>query len=383
MHIVFVIQHSAFNIQHFVPWRVANIEWETMTDEFYMQHALALAERGRYSVSPNPMVGCVLVRDGAVLAEAWHERAGEAHAEVAALAKCGDASGATMYVTLEPCSHHGRTPPCAEAVVAAGVSRVVIAMRDPHDVVDGRGIELLRAAGIAVEVGLCESDARRLNEKFVWSVTHRLPFVLIKAGMTLDAKLATITRQSQWITSEEARERSLRLREEYDAILIGSGTVRADDPRLSRRLGLASGITPWTRIVLDGDADLPPHAQLLRDGGRTLLFTRDGHRYEPSQGLEIIESPGRSDIESILAAAYERGIRSILVEGGSHVIGQFLLLSLWQKLTLFIAPMIVGGSEAPSLYSGSAIERLTDAHRFRFDRAEFAGEDLMLTAYPH
>ena len=346
-----------------------------------MRHALDLAERGRYSVSPNPMVGCVIVRDGAVLAEGWHERAGEAHAEIAALAQC-DAHGATMYVTLEPCSHSGRTPPCSPAVVASGVTRVVIAARDPNDVVDGRGIDQLRAAGIVVEVGLCENDARRLNEKYIWSITRRLPFVLIKAGMTLDAKLATVTRESQWITSEEARERGLRLREEYDAILIGGGTVRADNPRLNRRLGLASGITPWTRIVLDGDGDLPPHSQLLRDGGRTLLYTRQPDRYERSDGLEIIETPGRADIEHVLSTAFERGIRSILVEGGSHVIGQFLLLSLWQKLTLFIAPMIVGGGESPSLYSGSAIERLTDAHRFRFHRVEFAGEDLMLTAYP-
>ncbi len=346
-----------------------------------MRQALELAGRGRYSVSPNPMVGCVIVRDGAILAEGWHERAGQAHAEVAALAQC-DARGATMYVTLEPCAHRGRTPPCSEALIAAGLSRVVVSVRDPHDLVDGRGIDQLRAAGIVVEVGLCDGEARQLNEKFIWAVTHRRPFVLVKAGMTLDAKLATVTRESQWITSEDAREKSLRLREEYDAILIGSGTVRADNPRLNRRLGLASSITPWTRIVLDGDGDIPPHSQLLCDGGRTLLYTRHPDRYATSSGLEIIETSGRADLETILATAFERGIQSILVEGGSQVIGQFLLLSLWQKLTLFIAPMIVGGGEAPSLYAGSAVERLTDAHRFRFDRVEFAGDDLMLTAYP-
>lgn len=354
-----------------------------MNDEHFMRRALEVAERGRYSVSPNPMVGCVVVRDGEVIGEGFHERAGDAHAEVVALARAGDARGATMYVTLEPCAHHGRTPPCADAVIAAAVARVVVATADPHEVVNGRGIDALRAAGIAVDTGVLEADARRLNEKFLWSVTRRLPFVTVKAGMTLDAKLATVARESQWITSEEARTRSLALREEHDAILVGSGTVRTDNPRLTRRLGLASGITPWTRVVLDGDGDVPPHSQLLRDGSRTLLFTSKPDSFEVSDGLEVIGTSGRADLEQVLSSCSDRGIRSLLVEGGSHVIGEFIHRNLWQKLVLFVAPMIVGGSDAPSLYAGSAVERLTDAHRFRFDRVEFAGRDLMITAYPH
>ncbi|HVR38106.1 MAG TPA: bifunctional diaminohydroxyphosphoribosylaminopyrimidine deaminase/5-amino-6-(5-phosphoribosylamino)uracil reductase RibD, partial [Thermoanaerobaculia bacterium] len=237
-----------------------------MTHEHFMRRALALAENGRYSTSPNPMVGCVIVRGDEIIAEGWHRRAGEPHAEIEALRNCTDPRGATMYVTLEPCSHHGRTGPCADAVINAGIARIVIAMTDPHDVVDGRGIERLRAAGIDVITGTLESDARRLNEKFIWAVTQKLPFVLIKAGVTLDAKLATVTRDSQWITSEAAREKSLALREEYDAILAGSGTIKADNPRLTRRLGLANSVTPWTRIVLDGDGDAPPQAQLFIDG---------------------------------------------------------------------------------------------------------------------
>ena len=351
-------------------------------DEHFMRRALELAGRGRFSVSPNPMGGCVVVRDGAVIGEGFHERAGEAHAEIAALRQCGSAEGATMYVTLEPCAHHGRTPPCADAVIAARPARVVVAMRDPHDVVDGRGIESMRAAGITVDVGVLENEARQMNEKFVWAVTRKLPFILLKAGMTLDAKLATIARESQWITSADARSRSLELREEYDAILVGGGTVRTDNPRLTRRLDLASGITPWTRIVLDGDGDVPAHAQVLRDGGRTLLFTSRPDAYGPSGGLEVIESGGRADLVSILATCYERGLRSIVVEGGSHVLGEFIHHNLWQKLVLFVAPMIVGGAEAPSLYAGSPVERLTDAHRFRFDRVELTGRDLMITAYP-
>ncbi|HEX9164249.1 MAG TPA: bifunctional diaminohydroxyphosphoribosylaminopyrimidine deaminase/5-amino-6-(5-phosphoribosylamino)uracil reductase RibD [Thermoanaerobaculia bacterium] len=351
-----------------------------MNDETYMRRALQLAEQGRYSVSPNPMVGCVLVRDGEVIAEGWHRRAGEAHAEVDALRKTGDARGATMYVSLEPCAHHGRTPPCVDSIVAAGVRRVVIAMADPHDVVNGRGIEKLRAAGIEVVAGVCEAETRRLNEKFVWAVSQNLPFVLIKAAMTLDGKLATISGESQWITSDAARERSLALREEYDAILVGSGTVRADNPRLTRRLGLNGSITPWTRVVLDGDGDMPAHAQLLGDGGRAIVFTSSNA--EPRDNVELIRTAGRADLATVLGELYGRGIQSVIVEGGAVVVSEFIRAGLWQKMVLFVAPALVGGGSAPSILSGDGVIRLTDAYRFRFDRAELVGRDLMITAYP-
>jgi len=344
-----------------------------------MRRALELAERGRYTVSPNPMVGCVLVRGGVVIAEGWHRRAGEAHAEVDALRQCEDPRGAKMYVTLEPCSHHGRTPPCVDAVLASGVSRVVIAMTDPNERVNGRGIAALREAGIDVTVGVLDSEARRLNEKFVWAVTQKLPFVLIKAAMTLDGKLATVARESQWITAEAARERSLSLREEYDAILVGSGTVKADNPRLTRRLGLAGEATRWTRVVLDGDGDLPEHAQLLTDGGRTIVFTRNPRRIE---GVESIQVDGRADLERIFGELYTRGIHSLIVEGGSLVHSEVIRRGLWQKMMLFVAPMIVGGANAPSIFSGDAVVRLTEAYTFRFDRVELLGKDLLVVAYP-
>ena len=346
-----------------------------------MRRALELAEQGRYSTSPNPMVGCVIVRDGAIVAEGFHARAGEPHAEIEALRRCENPRGATMYVTLEPCCHHGRTGPCAEAIVDAGIAHVVVAMLDPHEVVDGGGIARLAAGGVEVTTGVLESEARRLNEIFVWSVTQKLPYVLLKAGMTLDGKMATVTRESQWITSEGARERSLKLREEFDAILVGSGTVRADNPRLTRRMGLASGITPWTRIVLDGDGDLPEHAQLLIDG-RTILFTSTPDRYDRRPDLEIVRTDGRADLEQVLGELHARGIRSVIAEGGSVVHAELIRRALWQKMLLFIAPMIIGGAEAPSIFSGEAVSRLTDAYRFRFDRAEFVGTDLMVTAYP-
>jgi diaminohydroxyphosphoribosylaminopyrimidine deaminase/5-amino-6-(5-phosphoribosylamino)uracil reductase len=324
-----------------------------------MRRALALAERGRFSVSPNPMVGCVIVRDGEVIADGWHRRAGDAHAEVEALRNCADPRGATMYVTLEPCAHVGRTPPCVDAIIAAGISRVVIAMRDPHGVAAG-GIAKLEAAGIETEVGPLEEEARRLNEVFVHAVTHDTPFVVLKAGMTLDGKLATHTRDSKWITSEGAREKSLELREQYDAILAGGGTVRDDDPMLTRRLGLAS--TPWTRIILDRSRVAPLAATVFTDGGTTLHITED------------------VDLAQLLRDLHARGIRSLLVEGGSAIHAEFLRRGLWQKLIVFVAPLVVGG-DGPSIYSGEPIARLANASRFRFDSAELAGDDVMLTAY--
>ena len=353
-------------------------------DERFMRRALELAEQGRYSVSPNPMVGCVIVRDGSILAEGWHRRAGEAHAEVDALSRAGDVRGATMYVTLEPCAHHGRTPPCADAVIASGVKRVVIATLDPNDLVDGRGMARLREAGIDVSAGVCEAEARKQNEKFLWAASQKMPFVLLKAGMTLDGKLATVTRESQWITSDEARERSLVLREEYDAILIGRGTVETDNPALSRRLQQNTSITPWTRAVLDGEGAISAHARIFSDGARTLLFTSRNSREMPSN-VEVIDMPavnGRLDLTSVLRTLYDRGIRSVIVEGGSLVHSEFIRRGLWQKMALFVAPAIVGGADAPSIFSGEGVARLTEAYRFRFDRAEFVGRDLMLTAYP-
>jgi len=325
-----------------------------------MRRALDLAARGRYSVSPNPMVGCLIVRDGTVIAEGWHHRAGEPHAEIEALRGI-DARGATMIVTLEPCVHHGRTPPCADAIIAAGITRVVIAMRDPHDVAAG-GVEKLREAGIEVVTGILEGEARKLNEVFVHAVTNRRPFIILKAGMTLDGKLATVTRDSRWISSEESRQKSLELREQYDAILAGGGTIRDDNPMLTRRLGLAS--TPWTRVILDRGRIVPPNATVLTDGGATIHITED------------------ADLDELLADLYKRGIHSLIVEGGSNIHSEFIRRRLWQKMIIFIAPMLVGGADAPSIFGGEGVAKLADAHRFRFDRVAIVGDDVMVTAYP-
>lgn len=353
-----------------------------MSDEAFMRRALALADRGRYGVSPNPMVGCVVVRDGTVLGEGWHRQAGEPHAEIEALRAAGEVRGATMFVTLEPCCHHGRTGPCSEAVAAAGIARVVVAMRDPDPRVDGGGIERLRAAGISVDSGLLEHEARQLNETFVWSVTKQRPFLLLKAAITLDGKLATVARESRWITSEAARERSLALREEADAILVGGGTVAADNPRLTRRLGLAADSRPWTRVILDGEGSVPPHSLILGDGGRTVLFTSRPEAHPPSPGLEVVAAEGRVDLDAVLAILHERGVRSIVAEGGAVLHSDIIRRGAWQKMALFVAPMFVGGGDAPAILNGEAVARLTDAYRIRFDRVEMVGSDLMITAYP-
>ncbi len=352
-------------------------------DVEYMERALALAEEGRFSVSPNPMVGCVLVSNGTIIGEGFHRAAGLAHAEVEALkATTVPSEGATAYVTLEPCAHTGRTPPCVDALIEANVRRVVIAIRDPHSVAAG-GMEHLKAAGIEVVTGVCEDAARRQNEKFFHAVIAGSPFVLIKAGMTLDGKLATITRQSRWITSEASRERSFLLREEYDAILIGSGTVAADDPRLARRG--ESNSRPWTRVVIDGDGSTPPAARLLTDGSPTILFTTEPARYAGSDSTIVVgmrADNGRLDLETILRDLHERGIRSLIVEGGSEVHSDFIRRKLWQKMVLFVAPMIIGGSGAPAIFGGEGVSNLADAYRLRFDEVESIGSDLMIIAYP-
>src|SRR5947209_8662322 len=312
-----------------------------------MRRALELAATVRASTSPNPWVGCVIEPGGF---EGATRPPGDDHAEIVALkAAGGRAAGATMVVTLEPCNHHGRTPPCVDAILAAGIARVVIAMRDPHEIASG-GVDKLRDAGIEVIEGVLEPEARKLNEVFIHAVTHHRPFVVLKAGMTLDGKLATVTRESRWITSDAARQKSLELREEYDAILTGAGTIVDDNPQLTRRLGLAS--TPWTRIILDRRRLVPADATVLTDGGNTLHITED------------------VDLDALLADLYTRGIHSLIVEGGSNVLSSFIRQLLWQKMMVFIAPMFVGGAEAPAIFGGEGVAKLADANRFRVEGVE-------------
>jgi diaminohydroxyphosphoribosylaminopyrimidine deaminase/5-amino-6-(5-phosphoribosylamino)uracil reductase len=354
-----------------------------VSDELWMRRALELAAKGRYSTAPNPMVGCVIVRDGHILGEGFHRRAGEPHAEREALSRCSeDPAASTFYITLEPCTHHGRTPPCIDALLAARPARVVIAMRDPNPVVDGRGVAALRSAGIEVTEGVLEEEARRLNERFVINLSERRPFILLKAGMSLDGKLATFTRQSQWITGPEARARSLELREEYDAIVVGSGTVAADDPQLTRRLGLSESILPWTRVVVDTSNALDTRARVLSDGGRTIVFTSAPESL-PGVTAEVRSLPaGRdADLKALFEALFESGVRSLIVEGGALLHTSLIEQRLWDKMILFVGPMIIGGEKSPSIFSGAGVSTLADAYALRFADVSMVGADLQITAY--
>lgn len=348
-----------------------------------MALALELAERGRYSVSPNPMVGCVVARNGHPISEGWHQKAGQPHAEINALEPLDleQTEGSTIYVTLEPCTTTGRTPPCIESVIAARPTRVVIATEDPSPGVAGRGIARLEAEGIEVTTGVLEAEARRLNEKFLTSVTQNRPFILIKAGMSLDGKLATSVGSSQWITSAESRQRSLLLREEYDSILVGSRTAFLDDPQLTRRLSRADSIAGWTRVILHTEGRLPHDTKLLSDGGRTILYTSQPDLSAGDSGLRV-EVDAERAIESLVSDLHQRGIRSLIVEGGGQTISSFLEKRLWDRMILFVAPMMLGGRDAPSISGPDGVERLEDAWRMRFERVDRSGPDIVIEAVP-
>lgn len=356
-----------------------------------MDRALELARRGRFGASPNPMVGAVVLDPGGrVVGEGYHAVAGGPHAEVVALEAAGErARGGTVVVTLEPCAHHGKTPPCTEALVAAGVRRVVAAMRDPSAEAGG-GLEQLRRAG--VEVTLLDDDtaleARRLNRRWLRRVTAGRPWVTLKAGSSLDGRIATASGQSQWITGEAARRRGLELREEHDAILVGVGTVLADDPLLTRRLGLNPG-TGWRRVILDSRLRTPLHARAVREAPeQTVLVCTPAapaatrSRLERS-GVRVLEAPagaaGRVDLAHTLGALAGEGVSALLVEGGSEVHGAFADAGLVDEVVLFVAPMLLGGAALPAV-GGRGVSELRSARRLRFERVCHLDDDLELQA---
>ena len=358
-------------------------------DESYMREALRIAEHARGRTSPNPLVGAVIVREGTIIASGWHRAAGEPHAEIHALRMAGElARGATLYVTLEPCAHHGRTPPCVEAVIAAGIARVVIALSDPNPLVAGRGLALLRAAGIEVVTGVCEGEARRQNEVFLKWVTTKRPFVTLKTAMTLDGKIASHTGASQWITGEAARARVHAYRNEYDAILVGIGTVRADDPSLTARLEGRTGHNPL-RIVLDSEARTPPCAKLLTDGAAPTLIAvserADQRRVRllHACGAEVVtRGVERVDIAALLDYLGARDVSSLFVEGGARVNWSFLAGGFVDKVHAFIAPMLMGGEKAKTPVGGTGFDSPQTALHLADMTVEQVGADVLITGYP-
>jgi diaminohydroxyphosphoribosylaminopyrimidine deaminase / 5-amino-6-(5-phosphoribosylamino)uracil reductase len=350
----------------------------------WMRRALALAERGRGYVEPNPLVGAVVVRDGQIVGEGWHQRFGEAHAEVNAIAEAGEAArGATLFVTLEPCCHRGKTPPCTEALLRAGVARVVLAMLDPFPLVSGQGAAQLRAAGVTVEEGMVEAEARRLNAPYLTLLHNGRPFVLAKWAMTLDGKIATRTGDSQWISNNESRRRVHELRGRMDAILIGIGTALADDPQLTAR---PPGPRTATRIVLDRHCRLPLTSHLAKTASivPTLIVTTPTAPAEAvaaleAMGCEVLRLP---DVASLLAELGRRRMTNLLVEGASGVLGSFLDAQLIDEVHVFIAPRLAGGAAARTPIGGLGVETISQALNVNDWEVESIAGDLYIRGRP-
>jgi len=352
-------------------------------DSQWMARALQLGQRGLLTATPNPRVGCVLVKNGKNIGEGWHVRAGEAHAEVHALRAAGAAAqGATAYVTLEPCSHHGRTPPCAEALIEAGVARVVCAMQDPNPRVAGQGFAMLRAAGIAVECGLMEAAARDLNIGFVSRMTRGLPFVRSKIAASLDGRTALANGVSQWITGAAARVDVQHWRARSCALVTGIGTVLADDPQLNVRI--ATERQPL-RVVLDSALRMPPTARMLQ-GGRVLVCTASqdaGKRAAlERQGAEVLLLPdaaGQVDLPAVLRELARRGINEVLVEAGKTLNGALLRAGLLDELVLYLAPQLLGDA-ARGIADLGELLRLEQKVELAWRDVRRVGGDLRITA---
>ncbi len=360
-------------------------------DRTYMRRALELAGRARGRTSPNPMVGAVLVRDGAVLGEGFHAFAGSAHAELEAIREAeGDAAGATLYVSLEPCCHYGRTPPCTERIVKAGIRRVVAACEDPNPAVNGKGFAALRASGVTVEVGLLAEEAARLNEAFFTFVRTGRPFVILKVAASLDGKISTRTGDSRWITGESARQHVHHIRNEVDAVLVGIGTILRDDPLLTTRLGTPDQRDP-TRVIVDNLARLPLRAKVINRASTapTILASSEmapRSRLEAleREGVQVLVVPGsrrRVSLANLMEALGKYGFLSLMIEGGAEINASALQEGVVDKVLFFLAPMLVGGKSTPTAVGGEGIEALRQAKRLRNVRIERFDEDILIEGY--
>jgi diaminohydroxyphosphoribosylaminopyrimidine deaminase/5-amino-6-(5-phosphoribosylamino)uracil reductase len=360
-----------------------------MMDEKYMEQALTLARYAIGRTSPNPMVGAVIIRDGRVVGQGWHRQAGTPHAEINALQQAGElARDASIYVTLEPCSHHGRTGPCVEALIAAGIRKVIIAMTDPNPLVAGQGIQKLRKAGIEVVEGVLASEAAKLNEIFIKWISTRMPFILLKSAMSLDGKIASYTGHSKWITGPDSRAYVHELRDVYDAILVGIGTVLADNPSLTTRLEYR-GKNP-IRVIVDSKARTPIESNVVADGlAKTIIaVTHEAPQDKVDTlracGVDVIvcESKGGGiNLSYLFKVLGEQQITSILIEGGVTINASILEENLVDKVNWFIAPKIIGGSGAPGPIGGQGIAEVNNAKVFEDVHIESIGEDILISAY--
>ena len=382
-----------------MPDSKTRFELPTADDAAWMARALQLAAYGLYTTGANPRVGCVLVRDGHLIGEGWHERSGEAHAEVMALrdAACRgqDAKGATAYVTLEPCAHHGKTPPCADALIQAGVARVVAAMTDPNPLVAGQGLARLQKSGIAVASPLMSTEAEALNVGFVKRMRTGLPWVRLKMAGSLDGRSALANGQSQWITGPEARADGHRYRARAQAIITGVGTLIADDPQLtvrdvpgpvSQATGEALALTAQLRVVLDSHLRIPVSAKILQGGClvATASTDPDKTRVLEAAGVEVVVVPdayGRVDLQALLQHLAQRGVNEVHVEGGPRISGVFLKAGLVDEILVYMAPCILG-SDARGLFDDLSLETLDQRIRLSFQDVRSLGGDLRIIARP-
>lgn len=351
-------------------------------DQLWMARALELARRADYATSPNPMVGAVVLdENGRLAGEGYHTAKGAPHAEEVALAAAGArAQGGTIYANLEPCTHAHRSPACADAIAAAGIKRVVVAMEDPDTRVNGNGVRQLRAAGIDVAVGVGAAAAQRLNEFYTVHRTTGRPFVAVKFAMSLDGKIATRTGRSRWITGEQARAHGHQLRHEHDAILVGVNTVVKDDPELTTRLNDKEKARQPLRVVLDSRLRMPRGARVL-DGHTLIATTRSG----AVDGAEVLpldaDQAGRVPITGLLDELGRRGIISLLVEGGGETHASFLAARLVDKVYAYVAPIVIGGKEAPGPVAGDGVEDLKSALRLRDTTVTTFGDDTLISGY--
>lgn len=355
----------------------------------YMHLALDEARKGLGRTRPNPAVGAVIVRDGQVLGRGYHPAAGEPHAEIFALRDAGvDVSGATAYVTLEPCSHQGRTGPCADALIAAGIKRVVVGAVDPNPQVSGRGIERLRQAGVEVEVGVCGDDCQELIVPFAWHIRESTPFTIYKAAMTFDGQVATASGDSRWVSSEESRLRVHQLRDRVDAIMVGVDTIIADDPQLTTRLP-GGGRDPL-RVVVDSGLRLPLESRVVRQTSSAATLVACTTR-APSQrvdalkncGCEVLRLPelaGRVDLRALWSELGGRELQYLLLEGGRTLARAALEAGLINRMQLYLAPKLLGGSGQAGLFSGQGCDLMRQARPLTDLRVETIGEDLLVTA---
>ncbi len=360
--------------------------WMSEFDRQVMLRALEFAARGRGYVEPNPLVGCVVVREGRIVGRGWHQRFGGPHAEVEALASAGDQGrGAELYVTLEPCCHHGKTPPCTQAILQAGVTRVVAAMADPFPQVAGGGLAELAAAGVRVEVGCCEAEAKRLNAPYLMLLSQARPWVIAKWAMTLDGRIATRTGDSRWISSEASRAIVHQLRGRVDAILVGRGTAEADDPLLTAR---PAGPRTAVRIVADRRAKLASTSQLVRTAREAPVLVAAGPEASAediarlrSAGCEVFVCAGASDgerLQALLAEVGRRRFTNLLVEGGAGLLGAFFDARLIDEVQVFIAPKLIGGNAAPGPLGGLGWEQMSAAVELTELQVERVGPDLWM-----